>query len=54
MLILIFPTVTLQIFRFAEQVNFANVALFILYGFTLVAFVLGVYLARGDWRRALT
>jgi hypothetical protein len=54
MLLLILPTVTIQIARFADQVNFANVALFILYGFTLVAFVLGVFLARGDWKRALS
>lgn len=54
MLILILPSVTLQIARFADQANFANPALFILYGFTLVAFVLGVFLARGDWRRALS
>ncbi len=51
MLLLILPTTTLQIARFPEQVNFANVALFVLYGFTLIAFVLGVYLARGDWRQ---
>ncbi len=54
MLLLILPTVTIQIARFADQVNFANVALFVLYGFTLVAFVLGVFLARGDWKRALS
>jgi hypothetical protein len=52
LLLLMFPTVTLQIARFPEQVNFANTALFVIYGITLVAFVLGVYLARGDWRRA--
>ncbi len=54
MLILVLPFVTLQLARYAAQVNFANVALFILYGFSLVAFVLGVYLVRGNWRRALT
>jgi hypothetical protein len=53
MLILIFPVVTIQIARFADQVQFANVALFVFYGITLVAFALGIYLARGDWRRAL-
>lgn len=53
MLILILPAVTIQIARFADQVNFANAALFILYGFTLVAFVVGVFLVRGDWRTAL-
>jgi hypothetical protein len=53
MLLLILPTVTIQIARFFDQVNFANVALFILYGFTLVAFVVGVFLARGNWREVL-
>ena len=52
MLILMFPAVTLQIARFPDQVNFANFALFLIYGIMLVAFVLGVYLAGGDWRRA--
>lgn len=51
LLILMFPAVTLQIARFPEEVNFANTALFLLYGIMLVAFALGVYLARGDWRR---
>lgn len=52
LLILMFPAVTLQIARFPEQVNFANTALFLIYGMMLVAFVLGVYLARGNWRGA--
>lgn len=51
MLLLILPTVSLQIARYPGQVNFVNVALFVLYGFTLIAFALGVYLARGDWRQ---
>jgi hypothetical protein len=54
MLILMFPVVTIQIARYADQVNFANTALFVGYGITLIAFILGVYLARGDWRRALS
>jgi hypothetical protein len=53
MLILIFPVVTIQIARYADQVHFANVALFVFCGITLVAFTLGIYLARADWRRAL-
>lgn len=53
MFVLVLPTVTIQIARFADQVNFANVALFILYAFVLVAFLLGVFLVRGDWRGAL-
>ncbi len=52
MLILMFPAVTLQIARFPDQVNFANFALFLIYGFMLVAFVFGVYLSGGDWRKA--
>jgi len=53
LLLLMFPTVTIQIARFSGQVNFSNGALFVGYGITLVAFALGVYLARGDWRQAL-
>jgi hypothetical protein len=53
MLILLFPVVTIQIARYADQVNFANVALFVFYGITLVGFALGIYLARGNWRQAL-
>lgn len=51
-LILMFPVVTLQIARFSDQVNFANTALFLIYGIMLVAFATGVYLAGGDWRQA--
>jgi hypothetical protein len=51
LLILMFPAVTLQIARFPDQVNFANTALFLIYGIMLVAFALGVYLARRNWRR---
>jgi hypothetical protein len=50
-LILMFPAVTLQIARFPEQVNFANTAFFLIYGFMLIAFVLGLYLLRGNWRQ---
>jgi hypothetical protein len=52
-LLLVFPTVTLQIARFADQVDFVNVALFVGYGFMLIAFALGVYLVRGNWREVL-
>jgi hypothetical protein len=51
LLILMFPSVTLQIARFPDQVNFANTALFLIYGIMLVAFAIGLYLARGDWRQ---
>jgi hypothetical protein len=51
LLLLMFPAVTLQIARFSEQVNFANTALFLIYGIMLVAFVIGVHLARGNWRQ---
>jgi hypothetical protein len=53
MLILVLPVVTVQIARFAGQVNFGSFALFLFYGITLVAFAIAVHLARGDWRQAL-
>jgi hypothetical protein len=53
LLLLMFPAVTLQLARFSDQVNFANTALFLIYGIMLAAFAIGVYLARGDWRQAL-
>jgi hypothetical protein len=52
-LLLIFPVVTLQLARFANQIDFANVALFVAYGFMLVAFALGIYLVRGPWREVV-
>jgi hypothetical protein len=54
MLVLMFPMVTLQLARFAGQVNFANPALFVGYAIMLVAGVIGLYLARGNWVKALT
>ena len=51
LLILMFPAVTLQIARFPDEVNFANTSLFLLYGMMLIAFALGVYLARSNWRQ---
>ena len=54
MLLLMFPAVTIQIARFPGQVSFANLALFIGYGITLVVFALGAYLVRGNWRQALS
>jgi hypothetical protein len=53
-LILLFPGITLQIARFADQVQFASPALFIGYGIILVTMAFGVYLARGNWRQALS
>jgi hypothetical protein len=54
MLILMLPAVTIQIARYADQVNFANAAFFVGYGITLIAFALGIYLAGGNWRQALS
>jgi hypothetical protein len=50
LLLTMLPAVTIQIARFSSQVNFKSLSLFGLYGILLVAFVLGVYLARGSWR----
>jgi len=51
LLVLMFPVVTLKIARFPDEVDFANTALFLIYGIMLVAFALGIYLARGDWKQ---
>lgn len=53
LLLLMFPAVTVQLARFPADVSFGNFALFAGYGMTLVAFALGVHLARGRWREAL-
>lgn len=53
LLLLMFPAVTVQIARFPAEVSFGNGALFALYGLILVAFALGCYLVRGNWRAAL-
>ena len=53
-LLVMLPAVTLQILRFYNQVNFANLALFAIYVVLLVAFALGVVLVWGDWRQAMT
>lgn len=52
LLLLMFPVVTVQIARFPDQVSFGNVALFVIYAIMLIAFVLGAYLVRGNWRQA--
>ena len=53
MLILILPAILLQILRFADQVNWGNLVLWlILLLFSIVGFC-GLYLANGSWREAL-
>jgi hypothetical protein len=52
MLLLMFPLVTLQIARFADQVTFGSLFLFMVYGAMLIAFAVGLYLVRGNWRQA--
>jgi len=53
MLILILPALLLQMLRFADQVNWGNLVLWlILLLFGIVGFC-GLYLANGSWREAL-
>jgi len=53
MLILILPALLLQILRFADQVNWGNLVLWlILLLFGIVGFC-GLYLANGSWQEAL-
>ena len=52
-LILILPTILIQMSRFADQVNWNNPLLWIgLIFFAVIGFC-GLYLARGSWREAL-
>ena len=53
MLILVLPVLLIQISRFADQVNWSSLVLWI--GFLLFAIVgfCGLYLANGSWREAL-
>ena len=54
MLILVLPTLLLQMLRYADQVDWGNAVLWVgLILFAVVAFC-GVYLANGNWRNALS
>jgi hypothetical protein len=53
MLILILPALLLQMFRYANQVDWTNVVLWVgLILFAVIGFC-GLYLANGSWRKAL-
>jgi hypothetical protein len=52
-LILILPTLLLQMSRFADQVNWANPTLWVGLTIAAVLCVCGVYLAMGSWRESL-
>jgi hypothetical protein len=54
MLILILPTLLIQMARFATEVNWSNLVLWMgLILFTVIGFC-GLYLARGSWREVLS
>jgi hypothetical protein len=54
MLILIFPTLLLQMLRYADEVDWGNAVLWMgLILFAIIGFC-GLYLAKGSWREALS
>ncbi len=53
-LILVLPTLLLQISRFADQVDWTNIILWIGLVLAAVMCVCGLYLAMGNWRESLS
>ena len=53
-LILLLPLATLQLQRFADQVNWGHPSLAVFGILLALVMVLGLDLARGSWRRTLT
>jgi hypothetical protein len=54
MLILILPAILLQMLRYADQVDWSNLVLWVgLILFAMIGFC-GLYLAKGSWRKALS
>ena len=54
MMILVLPALLLQMFRYADQVNWGNAVLWIgLIVFAVTGFC-GIYIANGNWRNALS
>ena len=53
-LILILPTLLLQMSRFSEQVNWTNATLWVGLAFVALICMCGLYLATGNWRESLS
>jgi hypothetical protein len=50
---LLLPAIALEVGRYAEQVNWSHPTVYAGLAVLAVVFAIGVYLARGDWRRTM-
>jgi hypothetical protein len=50
---LLLPAIALEVGRYADQVNWSHPAVYVAIALLLAIFAIGVYLARGDWRRTM-
>jgi hypothetical protein len=53
-LILILPTLLIQLSRYSDQVNWANATLWIFLTFATLICLCGIYLAIGNWQESLS
>lgn len=51
--VLLLPAIALEVGRYADQVNWSHPTIYVALAVLLAIFALGVYLARGDWRRTM-
>jgi hypothetical protein len=50
---LLLPAIALEVGRYADQVNWSHPTIYVALAVLVVIFAIGVYLARGDWRRTM-
>ena len=50
---LLLPAIALEVGRYAGEVNWSHPTIYVTLAVLLAIFALGVYLARGDWRRTM-
>jgi hypothetical protein len=50
---LLLPAIALELWRFADQVTWSHPTIYAGIGVLTAVFAIGVYLARGDWRRTM-
>ncbi len=51
--LLLLPAIAIEVGRYADQVNWSHPTIYVALAVLVVIFAIGVYLARGDWRRTL-
>jgi hypothetical protein len=51
--ILLLPAIAIEVLRYPDQVNRSHPTVYVALALLAATFVLGLYLARGDWRRTM-